>query len=181
MKFTSVATCLIAAAALVAIPAGAALKPGAKAADFTTQAVLGGKPFTFSLSKALAKGPVVLYFYPKAFTSGCTIEAQQFAAATDEFNKLGASVVGISADNITTLTKFSVEACRSKFAVAVGSKAVIKSYDAKLAVMGGSDRTTYVIAPDAKIIHTFSSLNVKGHVPGALKAVQGWRAAHPLR
>jgi thioredoxin-dependent peroxiredoxin len=181
MKNQILSKMLLAGAIIAAVPAIAALKPGAKAADFTTQAVLGGKPFTFSLSKALAKGPVVLYFYPKAFTSGCTIEANQFAQATDEFNKLGASVVGISADNIATLTKFSVEACRNKFAVAVGSKAVIKAYDAKLAMMGGSDRTTYVIAPDGKIIHTYSSLNVKGHVPGAMKAVQNWRATHPAR
>jgi thioredoxin-dependent peroxiredoxin len=165
--------------ALFAVPALAALKPGATALDFTTQAVLGGTPFTFTLSKALARGPVVLFFYPKAFSSGCTVEAHEFAEATDDFNRLGASVIGISADNIGTLTKFSVEACRNKFAVAVGSKAVIKAYDAKFPLMGISNRTSYVIAPGGKIIFTYSALGVKGHVSGAMKAVKDWRAAHP--
>ncbi len=164
---------------LIVTPAFAALKPGAKATDFTTQAVLGGKTFTFSLSAALKKGPVVLYFYPKAFTSGCTVEAHEFAEKTDDFNALGASVVGISADKIDALTKFSVSECRNKFAVAVGSKAVIKAYDAKLPIVGTSNRTTYVIAPDGKIIYTYSDLSAKGHVLGSYKAVQDWRAAHP--
>ncbi len=170
---------LVATAALLSAPTFAALKPGAAATDFTTDAVLAGKPFTFSLSKALARGPVVLFFYPKAFSSGCTVEAHEFAEATDDFNRLGAAVIGISADNIATLTRFSVEACRNKFAVAVGSKAVIKAYDAKFPLMGVSNRTSYVIAPGGKIIFTHSALSVKGHVTGALKAVQDWRAAHP--
>ncbi|WP_373489959.1 peroxiredoxin [Parasphingorhabdus sp.] len=171
----ALATCSLAPVA--ASPVLAALKSGAKAQDFTTQAVLGGKPFTFSLKKALMDGPVVLYFYPKAFTSGCTIEANQFAEATDEFNALGATVIGISADDIETLKKFSVEECRSKFAVAVGSKAVISAYDANLPVMGGSNRTTYIIAPDGTIIWSHSSLNVKGHVPGALAGIKAWNKA----
>ncbi|WP_430415876.1 peroxiredoxin [Parasphingorhabdus sp.] len=164
--------------AVVAAPAAmAALKTGAKAMDFTTQAALAGKPFSFTLNEALKDGPVVLYFYPKAFTSGCTIEANQFAEATPEFNRMGATVIGISADNIETLQKFSVEECRNKFAVAVGSKKVIKAYDANLPIMGGSNRTTYVIAPDGKIMWSYASLNVKGHVPGALAAVKTWTAA----
>ncbi|MEJ6594546.1 peroxiredoxin [Parasphingorhabdus sp.] len=170
----SLAACSL--APITAPAAMAALKTGAKAMDFTTQAVLGGKPFTFSLKKALQDGPVVLYFYPKAFTSGCTIEANQFAEATPEFNTMGATVIGISADNIETLKKFSVEECRSKFAVAVGSKKVIKAYDANLPVLGGSNRTTYIIAPNGKIIWSHSSLNVKGHVTGALAGVKAWKA-----
>ena len=123
--------------AVVAAPAAmAALKTGAQAMDFTTQAALAGKPFSFTLNEALKDGPVVLYFYPKAFTSGCTIEANQFAEATPEFNRMGATVIGISADNIETLQKFSVEECRNKFAVAVGSKKVIKAYDANLPIIG---------------------------------------------
>lgn len=173
--FLSLAACSLTP---IAAPAAmAALKQGAKATDFTTQAVLGGKPFTFHLAEALKKGPVVLYFYPKAFTSGCTIEANQFAEATEEFNAMGATVIGISADDIETLKKFSVEECRNKFAVAVGSKKVIKAYDANLPVMGGSNRTTYIIAPGGKIIWSHSSLNVKGHVPGALAGVKAWHAA----
>jgi len=171
--FLSLAACSLAP---IAAPAAvAALKEGAKAMDFTTQAVLGGKPFTFNLKQALKKGPVVLYFYPRAFTSGCTIEANQFAEATDEFNAMGATVIGISADTIETLKKFSVEECRSKFAVAVGSKQVIKAYDANLPVIGGANRTTYIIAPDGTIIWSHSSLNVKGHVPGALAGVKAWQ------
>ncbi len=160
------------ALAITPLPAQAALKLGANAADFTTQAVLGGKPFEFNLAKALKSGPVVLYFYPKAFTAGCTVEAHEFAEATDAFNKMGATVIGISADTVETLSKFSVSECRNKFAVAVGSPAVIKAYNARLPVMGGSNRTTYVIAQDGKIVWTWSALGVKGHVQGALAAVK---------
>src|SRR5271168_1642208 len=103
---------------LMAAPLYAALQPGAQAPDFTTQATLAGKPFTFSLADALKKGPVVLYFYPAAFTSGCTVEAHDFADATDKFAALGATVIGVSHDNIATLDKFSVSDCRSKFPVA---------------------------------------------------------------
>jgi thioredoxin-dependent peroxiredoxin len=167
----------MAAISFIALPAIAALKAGAAATDFTTQAVLGGKAFSFNLNTALKKGPVVLYFFPKAFTSGCTVEAHEFAEATDDFNKAGATVIGISADNIETLTKFSVEECRNKFAVAVGSKAVIKSYKTGLPVIGGSDRTTYVIAPTGKIVWSYSKLSVKGHVTGALAAVRAYQGA----
>lgn len=169
----------IVALTLISAPSLAALKTGARATDFTTQAVLAGEPYTYNLNLALKNGPVVLYFYPKAFTSGCTVEAHEFAEKTDEFKSLGASVIGISADNIKTLSKFSVEACRNKFAVAVGSKAVIKAYDVALPLAGISNRTTYVIAPDGKVIYTYSDMSAKGHVLGSLKAVQDWRKAHP--
>jgi peroxiredoxin Q/BCP len=96
----------------------AALPVGASAPDFTTQAALGGSEFTFSLADTLKKGPVVLYFYPKAFTKGCTTEAHNFSDATDRFASLGATVVGMSNDDIDTLKKFSVLECRNKFAVA---------------------------------------------------------------
>lgn len=162
---------------VAATPVFAALKPGAKVTDFTTQAVLAGKPYSFNLNKALKKGPVVLYFYPKAFTQGCTVEAHEFAEASGAFAKEGASIMGISADDIETLKKFSVEACRNKFPVAVGTQAVIKAYDAALSSKPGmSNRTTYVIAPDGKIIYTYSDMSAKGHVMGSLKAVQEWRA-----
>ncbi len=169
----------IAAVIFASVPAGAALKTGVRVTDFTTQAVLAGEPYTYNLNLALKKGPVVLYFYPKAFTSGCTVEAHEFAEASDNFAKAGASIMGISADKIDTLKKFSVEACRNKFPVAVGTKAIIKAYDAALPMMGISNRTTYVIAPDGKIIYTYSDMSAKGHVMGSLKAVQAWRAAHP--
>src|SRR4051794_24836404 len=92
--------------ALASTWALAALPEGAKAPDFTTQATLAGKPYTFALADALKKGPVVLYFYPAAFTPGCTKEAHDFAEATDKFKSLGATVVGVSYDNIDTLNKF---------------------------------------------------------------------------
>ncbi|MEK7919885.1 peroxiredoxin, partial [Burkholderia contaminans] len=125
-----------AVAALVAghaLTAQAELKPGAAAPDFTTQASLGGKTYTYSLADALKQGPVVLYFYPAAFTKGCTIEAHAFADAVDRYKAYGATVIGVSADKIDTLTKFSVSECRSKFPVAADPDAkIIREYDAKL-------------------------------------------------
>src|SRR4030088_3743431 len=103
---------------LITIPAYAALPNGAKAPDFSTDASLAGKEFKFALADALKKGPVVLYFYPAAFTPGCTIEAHNFADAMDDFEKLGATVIGVSHDTIQTLDKFSLTECRSKFPVA---------------------------------------------------------------
>ena len=114
---------------------------------------------------------------PEAGSAVSTIGANQFAEAINEFNAMSATVIGISADTIETLTKFSVEECRSKFAVALGSKQVIKAYDVNLPVIGGSNCTTYIIAPDGKIIWSHSSLNVKGHVPGALAGMKAWKAA----
>ena len=172
---------LVLALTLAATPAFAALKPGVGATDFTTQAVLAGDAYTYNLNKALKRGPVVVYFYPKAFTWGCTVEAHEFSEAADDFAAYGATIIGMSADNIETLKKFSVEACRNKFTVGIASKAVIKSYKVSLPVMGGSNRTTYVIAPDGKVLFAFSELGVKGHVAGALKAVKDWRAAHPKK
>src|SRR4030088_405350 len=103
---------------LITIPAYGALPDGAKAPDFSTAASLAGKQFKFALADALKKGPVVLYFYPAAFTPGCTIEAHNFADAMDDFQKLGATVIGVSHDSIQTLDKFSLTECRSKFPVA---------------------------------------------------------------
>jgi peroxiredoxin len=158
-------------------PALAALAPGATAPDFATQGALAGKEFNFSLKQALKKGPVVLYFYPKSFTSGCTIEAHDFAEATPEFNKLGATVIGMSGDDIDTLKRFSTEECRNKFAVAAASPDVIKSYDVTLPVMTSrSNRTSYVIAPNGKIVFAYTAMNPEGHVSGTLAAVKKWKS-----
>jgi peroxiredoxin len=159
----------------------AALAVGASAPDFTTDAALGGKEFKFSLAQALKKGPVVLYFYPKAFTKGCTIEAHDFAEATPKFNALGATVVGISNDSIDTLKKFSVEECRSKFAVAADSGArIMKQYDAALWLKPDmADRISYVIGPDGKLLYVYSSLSPDLHVENTLQAVEKWRASVP--
>jgi peroxiredoxin len=157
-------------------PAFAALAPGATAPAFSTQGALAGKPFSFTLKQALKKGPVVLYFYPKSFTTGCTIEAHEFAEATPEFNKLGATVIGMSGDDIDTLKRFSTEECRDKFAVAAASPEVIKAYDVTLPVMSSrSNRTSYVIAPNGKIVFAYTAMAPEGHVSGTLDAVKKWK------
>ena len=165
----------LAAAALVTL-AGAAhamLKPGDPAPAFSTQAALAGKPFAFDLKAALARGPVVLYFFPKAFTSGCTVEAHAFAEKTPEFAALGATVVGMSHDDIDTLKKFSVEECRDQFAVASDPKAqTIKAYDASSLLPGVASRISYVIGQDGKIAFTHEGSNPLQHVDQTLKAVQ---------
>ena len=169
---------LAAAAVLAAAVAHAALKPGDAAPDFNAQASLGGNVFTFSLGDALRKGPVVLYFYPAAFTSGCTIEAHDFAEATESYRALGATVIGVSRDDIGTLQKFSVSECRSKFAVAADrDQKIMKAYDAVLASSPEyADRISYVIAPDGRIVYAYKSLNPEKHVELTLDALRKWSA-----
>src|SRR6202051_3094737 len=132
---------LIAAAALSSaciLPACAALNNGATATNFTPRASLGGKVFTFSLADSLKNGPVVLYFFPAAFTTGCTIEAHEFADASADYKALGATLIGVTAGNINRLTEFSVSECRSKFPVAADPDAKIAaSYKATLAIYPG--------------------------------------------
>jgi peroxiredoxin Q/BCP len=161
--------------------ATAALKPGDKAPDFSTQASLAGKAFDFSLASALKKGPVVLYFYPAAFTPGCTVEAHEFAEATADFQALGATVIGVSHDDIDKLNKFSVTECRNKFAVAADpDQHIMKSYDAVLAKNPlYADRTSYVISPDGKIIYSYTDLKPDLHVANTMAAVKQWKASHP--
>jgi peroxiredoxin len=172
---------LIFALGLVAMagPAYASLKPGDTAPDFTTQASLAGVPFKFALADALKSGPVVLYFYPAAFSHGCTIEAHDFAEATDQFKALGATVIGVSHDDIDTLNKFSVSDCRNKFAVASDADhKITKAYDASLFFTSYSDRTSYVISPEGKIIYVYSALDPDKHVANTMAAVAKWQAAH---
>jgi thioredoxin-dependent peroxiredoxin len=168
----------IAATSLGPGGAQAALTVGSRAPEFTAQAAIGGSQFTFTLSDALKKGPVVLYFFPKAFTKGCTVEAHNFSDATDQFKSMGATVIGMSNDDIDTLKKFSVLECRNKFAVAADQGGhVMKQYDA---VMPGrvdvADRISYVIAPDGKVIYAFASMSPDGHVENTLEAIQRWKA-----
>ena len=162
--------------AALAAPAIAALQEGTKAPDFTAQASLGGKEYSFSLADALKKGPVVLYFYPAAFTKGCTIEAHDFADAIPQYAALGATVIGVSHDKIDTLDKFSVSECRSKFPVAADpDETVIKSYDAALPSHPEyANRTSYVIAPDHSILMTYTDMNPDKHVELTLAAVKKW-------
>lgn len=163
---------------LLAGPVRATLAVGDTAPDFTLPAALGGKPFTFSLSDALRRGPVVVYFYPKSFTRGCTIEAHEFAEATEKFKALGATVIGVSHDPIDTLNKFSVSECRNKFAVASDAdQRIMKSYDAVLAPKPElANRTSYVIAPNGKVIYEYTALNPDKHVENTLSAVEKWAA-----
>src|SRR5471030_331090 len=166
--------------ALAATSAWAALPDGHAAPDFTAQATLAGKPFTFSLADALKKGPVVMYFYPAAFTPGCTVEAHNFAEATDKFKALGATVIGVSHDNIETLNKFSVIDCRYKYAVASDAdQKITKEYDAVLAIKPEyANRTSYVIAPTGKIIYEYTALDPDKHVENTMAAVEKWKAEH---
>jgi peroxiredoxin Q/BCP len=165
---------------LAATPAWAALQPGAVAPDFTTPATLGTNVFTFSLADALKKGPVVLYFYPAAFTSGCTEEAHEFADAVPQFAALGATVIGVSQDGIEKLKKFSVSECRSKFPVASDKTGSIsRSYDAVLiGMLGYSNRTSYVILPDGHVSYAYTALDPSGHVGNTLAAVKKWKMTH---
>jgi peroxiredoxin len=166
------------AAVLAAAAAHAALKAGEPAPDFRTQASLGGNVFAFSLAEALKKGPVVLYFYPAAFTSGCTIEAHDFAEATDSYRALGASVIGVSRDDIETLQKFSVSECRNKFAVASDrDQRIMKSYDAVLASNPEyADRVSYVISPEGRVVCAYKSMDPEKHVEYTLDAHRKWSA-----
>jgi peroxiredoxin Q/BCP len=173
-------TAAVLAAMISPLPASAALSIGTKAPDFTLQASQGGNAFTFNLADALKKGPVVLYFYPAAFTTGCTIEAHEFADAIDQYKALGATVIGVSHDPLDKLQKFSVSECRSKFAVAADTNGtVMKSYDAVLARHPQyANRTSYVIAPDGTIVYTYTSLDPTLHVQNTLNALKAWGADH---
>ena len=179
MKRMLAGAMLTAAAFGAAAPALAALAVGAPAPDFTAPATLGGHEFTFRLAEALKKGPVVLYFYPAAFTKGCTVEAHEFAAAIDQYKAMHATVIGVSHDDIATLDRFSTSECQSKFPVAADpSLKVARDYDAKLPVMGMANRTSYVIAPDGKVIYAYSNLNPADHVANTLAAVKAYEDKH---
>lgn len=163
----------------MALPAWAALDIGDKAPDFTATAALAGKQYEFSLAESLARGPVVLYFFPAAFTAGCSAEAHEFAEAIDQFAALGASVIGISTDDIATQLRFSMQACQGKFPVASDEKKlVVKSYDAAMAMLPDrANRVSYVIAPDRSIIYSYQSLNPSRHVTNTLAALRDWEKA----
>lgn len=156
-------------------PAGAALKVGQPVQAFSTQAALDGKPFSYSLSAALAKGPVVVYFFPAAFSKGCSIEAHAFAEAIEQFTALGSTVIGVSTDDIDTLAKFSSQACQGKFPVASDAdKTISKSFDALMQTRpDNASRISYVIATDGKVAAEYESLNPDKHVEKMLEAVKG--------
>ena len=165
--------------ALLAVPALGALKPGDTAPDFTAPAALGGKPFTFALAEALRHGPVVVYFYPKAFTQGCSLEAKAFADAMPQFAALGASVVGVSHDDIATLEQFSTKDCASKFPVASdGDQHIMKAYDSVFAKAPQlADRISYLVAPDGRILAVHADMDYAHHVDAMLDALADWKKA----
>ncbi|MCW1431203.1 peroxiredoxin [Novosphingobium sp. JCM 18896] len=183
-----------AAAALLtmAIPAAAQaeLPVGARAPDFTAQSAMGGKVQSFNLRAALRRGPVVLYFFPKAFTQGCTLETRAFAEASEQFGAAHATIVGLSTDDIPTLQRFSTEECRSKFAVASATPAIVRSYDVAMKRDGLpaaaqarmpsnlTGRTSYVIAPNGRVSFVHSDLDYREHVRLTLQAVQALNHRH---
>ncbi|WP_395369662.1 peroxiredoxin [Komagataeibacter diospyri] len=158
--------------------ARAALPVGSQAPMFNAQATTNGSEFDFRLADALRQGPVVLYFYPAAFTRGCTMEAHDFANAMDQYKALGATVIGVSTDDMPTLDRFSVSEGHGRFPVATDPKGQIaKMYDSRLPLVNRASRTSYVIAPDGKVIYAYSALSPKGHVSGTLGALKQWHAA----
>lgn len=182
-RFLSRTGALLAGFVMLALPGtgSADLPSGAKAPGFAAQGALAGKRFAFNLQAALRKGPVVLYFYPKAFTQGCTLEANAFAEASADFRKAGATVIGLSADDLPTLERFSKEGCRDKFAVVAASPAIIRAYDVDLKRGGTSTglttRTSYVIGRDGRIKFVHSDMDYKHHVHQTLAAVRALRAS----
>ena len=174
MKSVAVAGLAALAALSLISSAWAALDIGEKAPDFTAPAALAGKTYKFSLAENLAKGPVVLYFYPASFSVGCSAEAHEFAESIAKFEALGATVIGVSSDDIDTLGKFSVQACQGKFPVASdNTQSIMKSYDAVMALRPDyANRISYVIAPNGKVLYNYQSLNPSRHVEKTLAALK---------
>ena len=187
MKYSIVAALL---AAALAQPALAALKAGEAAPDFSAQASLAGKAFSYSLADALKKGPVVVYFYPSAFTEGCNVQAHTFSVRRSEFDAAGATIIGVSLDSITRLNAFSADPkyCAGKIAVASDADgAIVKSYQLKVETStepfkdsrgdvvdhAFAERTTFVVTPDHKIHAVIGGVSPTANVEAALKAVQG--------
>ena len=179
-------------AAFCATPAFAALKVGDMAPDFTAAGSLGGKDFSFNLKTALKKGPVVVYFYPSAYTGGCDLEAHTFAEESDKFTKVGATIIGVSADDLGRLHQFSADPnfCAGKFPIASDEDTKIaQSYNLNVTPPreGAKDvnqvaikhafieRVTYVIGKDGKILAALSSkadgLSPDQHVSKSLEIV----------
>lgn len=162
----------VGALSLATFPAIGALPDGAKAPTFTAKGARAGKPVAVDLAKELKKGPVVLYFFPAAFTSGCNIEANAFAAKIGEFRKAGATVIGMTAGNVDRLVEFSAKECAGQFTVAAASPAVIEGYDVNLAAKPGwTTRTTYVIGRNGRIADSFTDMAPNGHIARSLAAV----------
>jgi peroxiredoxin Q/BCP len=187
MKYSIVAALL---AAALAQPALAALKAGEAAPDFSAEASLAGKAFNYSLADALKRGPVVVYFYPSAFTAGCNVQAHTFSERRSDFDAAGATIIGVSLDSITRLNAFSADPkyCAGKIAVASDADGtIVKSYQLKVETStepfkdsrgvvvdhAFAERTTFIITPDHKIHAVIGGVSPTANVEAALKAVQG--------
>ena len=184
---------LASASLALALPAQAALKAGDAAPEFTTQASLAGKAFDYSLKSALNKGPVVVYFYPSAFTQGCNIQAREFALNMEKFTAMGATIVGVSMDDIGRLNEFSADPdyCGGKVAVSSDSDGKIaRAYDLKVTERAGAkdsrgveishgfiERTTFVVTPDGKVAATISGVPAAENVRQALATVEQLKGA----
>lgn len=161
------------AVTISALPASAALPAGEKAPQIATTGAVGGKAFRIDLQRQLKRGPVVLYFFPKAFTKGCTLESRAFSQAMPEFRKAGAQVIGMSADPIDKLKEFSIKECSSAFPVATATPAVQKAYDVAWAEQPGlTKRTSYVIDRKGRIVMVHDDLDWSKHVEKTLAAVR---------
>ncbi|MFL0586648.1 peroxiredoxin [Sphingomonas sp. ABOLG] len=160
----------------LAAPAGASLAVGAKAPDFTTRGAIAGKVVNVNLARQLKNGPVVLYFFPAAFTAGCNAEARAFAENIDKFRAAGATVIGMSADSVEDLTKFSAAECAGRFAVASAGPRVVSGYDVALGrQVKGRDatrRTSYVIDRTGRIAFVHDDMSAERHVALTLDAVR---------
>ncbi len=176
-------------AGVCSLSAFAALKEGDNAPDFSAQASLNGKAFTFSLQSALKKGPVVVYFYPSAYTGGCNIQAHTFAVNQDKFAAAGVTIIGVSLDSIERLNTFSAdpEYCAGKFPVAsdVDGK-ISKSFDLSIKEIPAgvkdsrgmdighniTERTTFIIGSDGKIAASVGGVSPEENVNKALALAQ---------
>lgn len=189
MKRALLGTLLTGAALAITLPASAALKEGDSAPEFKTQASLAGKAFNFSLKDALRKGPVVVYFYPSAYTGGCNVQAHAFAVNQEKFAAAGASIVGVSLDSIARLNDFSADPdyCAGKIAVASDLDGrIAKSYDLTVRDAspgrkdtrgvdidhGFAERTTFIVTPNGKVAAVVGGLAPGANVEQALQAVQ---------
>jgi len=171
-----------AVAALLTTPGTAALQQGAHVPSLVTQGALDGKPFAFNLQQALRSGPVVLYFFPKANTPGCNLEAKAFAEKIADFKRAGAQVIGMSGDTLEDLSAFSQKECAGQFPVARATPATIQAFDVALDFNGQrndamTSRTSYVIAPSGEIVMVHSNNDWSEHVTRTLAAVRALRSS----
>lgn len=189
MKKTLAATLLAISSAWLAAPAQAALKEGDAAPDFKLQASQAGKPFSYALKDALKQGPVVVYFYPSAFTNGCNVQAHLFAQNVEKFAAAGASIIGVSLDSIARLNDFSADPqfCAGKIPVASDADGkVARAFDLPITEIPAgrkdtrgveidharTDRTTFIVTPDGRVAATVGGVAPDANVLKALEIVQ---------